>query len=94
MWARVLICPEAMRSTVLVIEMTLSSAETELGLPVGGQGVHKVPHALSLIRDREVCVARLKDVDGHIVPVSDLLPANEEIGEDGSGVGHMSALKE
>jgi hypothetical protein len=40
MWAGVLICPEAMRSTVLVIEMTLSSAETEFGLPVGGQGVH------------------------------------------------------
>ena len=39
-----------------------------------------MPHALSLIRDRVVCVARLKDVDGHIVPVSDLLPANEEIG--------------
>ena len=53
-----------------------------------------MPHALSLIRDRVVCVARLKDVDGHIVPVSDLLPANEEIGEDGSGVGHVSALKE
>jgi hypothetical protein len=35
----------------------------------------------------------LEDVDGHIVPVSDLLPADEQIGEEGSGVGHTSALK-
>jgi len=46
-----------------------------------------MPHTLSLIRDRAVCVPRLEDVDGHIIPVSDPLPANEEIGEDGSGIG-------
>jgi hypothetical protein len=73
----------------LAIAIALSSAATEFGRPLGGQGVHSLPHALSLIRDRVVCVACLKDVDGHIVPVSDLLSANEEIGEEGSGVGHV-----
>jgi hypothetical protein len=40
-----------------------------------------------------VGVPRLEDIDRHIVTVGDLLPADKEIGEDGSGVGHMSALK-
>jgi hypothetical protein len=52
-----------------------------------------VPHALGLIGDRVVGVPGLKNVDAHVVPVSELLPTDEEIGEEGSGVGHMSALK-
>jgi hypothetical protein len=52
-----------------------------------------VPYTLGLIRDRVVGVPRLEDVDWHIVSVSDLLPADKEIGEEGSRVDHMSALK-
>jgi hypothetical protein len=40
-----------------------------------------------------VGVPPLEDVDWHIVSVSDLLPADKEIGEEGSRVDHMSALK-
>jgi ribosomal protein S14 len=48
-------------------------------LYLGRQVVHQVSHALGLIGDRKVRVPRLKDVDRHIVPVSDLLPANKEM---------------
>ena len=57
----------------------------DFGVPLGVQGVHEMPHALGLIRDRVVRVSRLEDVYGHIVPVSDLLPADEQIGEEGAG---------
>jgi hypothetical protein len=47
---------------------------------------------LSLIRDCVVGVPRLEDVDWQIVSVGNLLPTDEEIGKERSGVGHMSAL--
>jgi hypothetical protein len=50
-----------------------------------------VPHTLGLIRDRVVGVPPLEDIDWHIVSVSDLLPADKEIGEEGSR-NHLSAL--
>jgi hypothetical protein len=40
-----------------------------------------------------VGVPPLEDVDWHIVSVSDLLPADKEIGEEGSRVDHISALR-
>jgi len=36
----------------------------------------------------------LKNVDRHIVPVSDLLPADEEMRQEWSRIGHVPALKE
>jgi len=47
---------------------------------------------LSLIRDRVVCIPSLKNVDWHFVPVSDFLPADEEMGQEGSGISHLTAL--
>jgi hypothetical protein len=35
----------------------------------------------------------LEHKNGHIVPIGDLLPADEKIGEEREGVGHISALK-
>jgi hypothetical protein len=37
-----------------------------------------MPHTVGLVRDRVVSVARLKDVDWLVVPVSDFLPTDEE----------------
>ena len=34
---------------------------------------------MSLIRDRVVCIPGLKNVDWHFVPVSNFLPADEEV---------------
>jgi hypothetical protein len=39
-----------------------------------------MPDTLGLVRDCVVSVAGLKNVDWHIVPVSDLLPTDEEMG--------------
>jgi hypothetical protein len=50
------------------------------------------PHALSLIRDRVVCIPGLKNVNWHFVQVSDFLPADEEMGQEGSGISHLTAL--
>jgi hypothetical protein len=47
---------------------------------------------LSLIRDRLVRIPRLENVDRHFVPVSDFLPADEEMGQEGSGIGHLTTL--
>jgi hypothetical protein len=38
-----------------------------------------MPHTVGLVGDRVVSVAHLKDVYWHVVPVSDLLPTDEEI---------------
>ncbi len=36
----------------------------------------------------------LEDVDRYFVAVRDLLPTDEEIGKESSGIGHLTALKE
>jgi hypothetical protein len=39
-----------------------------------------------------VSIPGLKNVDWHFVPVSDFLPADEEMGQEGSGIRHLTAL--
>jgi hypothetical protein len=77
------ICPEATRSTDACNRDHLKQCRDEVRTSSGGPGCPPGAPRLEPHSRPRVCVARLKDVDGHIVPVSDLLPAN--IGEDGSG---------
>ena len=48
---------------------------------------------MGLILDRVVRVPGLEDVDRYFVAVRDLLPADEEMGKESSGIGHLIALK-
>jgi hypothetical protein len=38
-------------------------------------------------------VSGLKDVDRYFVAVCDLLPTDEKVGKESSGIGHLIALK-
>ena len=51
------------------------------------------PKPWALVRNRVIRVPRLENVNWHTVPVSDLLPADEEIGQEGNGIGHVPVLK-
>ena len=48
---------------------------------------------MGLIRNRLVRLPGRKNVDRDIVPVSGLLPADREIGQEGNWIGHVPALK-
>jgi hypothetical protein len=43
---------------------------------------------------KNVEVLGLGDVDRYFVAVRDLLPTDEDIGKESSGIGHRTALKE
>ena len=48
---------------------------------------------MGLVRDRMIGVSGLKDVDRYFVTVRDLLPTDEKIRKESSGIGHLIALK-